>query len=409
MSSPLTTPNLQRLEEMLAEERARPAEFNLFEQLNLWWQEDIHSRILTWLLNPTGNHGVGDYFLTNFLAQLDLPDSIGKASDWSKSESQREWYCVVDGGGGWLDILLTNDDAKFACAIENKIFSPEGGRQLTHYRKAVEAAYPAPDFTKRYVFLPPHGMESQWEDEREHWKPMNYTSILQLVEQAIEDKRAAMNKDVRSFLRQYVATLRRNIVPNNNELQQLARQIYLEHREAIELIYQHKPDYRAEFKRIIKECMAGYDGWQLDGEDASYVRFHPVSWNELGEMWTGTGWPSKALVLCQFYCTDSNVHFYFTLSPGEYETIRDIVIESVRQSPATFNRAGVPTSASWMSVHVQEHILHDADLNNWDDEDAVGPVRLRNWIDNLVDQQFPAINEVIVNCLREYEAETQGQ
>ena len=190
--------DLQRLEQMLAEAKAQPAEFDLFEVLNLWWQEDVHSRVLTWLLDPNNSHGVGEYFLKTFLAHLDLPDCIRKTTDWSKSESQREWYCVVDGSGGWLDILVTNVGAKFACAIENKIFSPEGGRQLTHYRKALEAEYP--NFTRRYVFLSPKGMESQWADEREHWKPMNYTTILQLVEQTIDNKRAAMSKDARSFL-----------------------------------------------------------------------------------------------------------------------------------------------------------------------------------------------------------------
>ena len=139
-------PDLQLLEEMLAEAKAQPTQFDLFDLLNLWWQEDIHSRVLTWLLGPDNSHCIGDYFLKNFLAQLDLPDCIGKASDWSKSESQREWYCVVDGGGGWLDILVTNENAKFACAIENKIISPEGGRQLTHYRKALESEYPRSRF-----------------------------------------------------------------------------------------------------------------------------------------------------------------------------------------------------------------------------------------------------------------------
>ena len=121
--------------------------------------------VLTWLLDPNNSHGVGEYFLKTFLAHLDLPDCIGKTTDWSKSESQREWYCVVDGSSGWLDILVTNAGAKFACAIENKIFSPEGGRQLTHYRKALEALYPDLDQTLR-VSYQPSGMESQWEDEQ---------------------------------------------------------------------------------------------------------------------------------------------------------------------------------------------------------------------------------------------------
>ena len=49
---------------------------DLFELLNLWWQEDIHSRMLTWLLDPNANHGLGDYFLTNFLLH-----STGRAAD----------------------------------------------------------------------------------------------------------------------------------------------------------------------------------------------------------------------------------------------------------------------------------------------------------------------------------------
>ena len=64
---------------------------------------------------------------------------------------------------------------------------------------------------------------------------MRYTTILQLVEQTIDDKRAAMSKDARSFLRQYAATLRRNkIVPESTEIAELARKIYLENREAVE-------------------------------------------------------------------------------------------------------------------------------------------------------------------------------
>ena len=52
----------------LLPERAAPEQdFNLFELLNQWWQEDVHSRCLTWLLDPQGSHGAGVYFLENFL------------------------------------------------------------------------------------------------------------------------------------------------------------------------------------------------------------------------------------------------------------------------------------------------------------------------------------------------------
>ena len=104
---------LHRLQEMLTDAKARTPESNLFELLNLWWQEDIHSRMLTWLLNPQESHGLGDHFLKNFLLQAGCPSELCAAIDWSKAEARREWHCVVDGNAGWLDILILNQRAQF--------------------------------------------------------------------------------------------------------------------------------------------------------------------------------------------------------------------------------------------------------------------------------------------------------
>ena len=63
------------------------------------------------------------------------------------------------------------------------------------------------------------------------------------------------------LLSQYSTTLRRKIVPDNNsEISHLARQIYLEHREAIELIYSNRPDWTGEAKQIFKEAVAQQEG-----------------------------------------------------------------------------------------------------------------------------------------------------
>ena len=45
-------PDLERLAEILAASRVQAAQFDLFDVLGLWWQEDVHSRTLTWLLDP---------------------------------------------------------------------------------------------------------------------------------------------------------------------------------------------------------------------------------------------------------------------------------------------------------------------------------------------------------------------
>ncbi len=397
-------PDLARLEGMIEELRS---EFDALDFLGLSKSEEVHSNVLAWLLNPRESHLLGDYYLRNFLTQTgENAEGIGIAADLSATEVQREWFNVVEGQEGYLDILLLNHETQFFCAIENKIFSYEHSEQLTRYRKALERDYP--DFTKRYVFLSPNGVRPYLEEEQKSWIPTNYATVLNLVDQAIESSANSVREDVRAFLKQYSTTLRRKIVPDSNtNIQQLAREIYLKNRDVIELIYQNKPNYASEIKQIFKEAIARQANWRLDKEDTNWVRFRPSCWADSEVMETGTDWlpQSKALILCQFYCTANNAHFYLTLGPGSDRRIREKIIASVNQNPSVFNRTGPTLIDGWMTFHRQEHILDDSDLNDWDDCGAVGPAKLRAWVTNFAENQFPAMNGVIVNCLREYEAE----
>ena len=55
--------DLEHLEDLIAE-------FNIFEVLGVQTRETRHSAFLAWLLDPSGNHGLGDYFLRRFLWQV---------------------------------------------------------------------------------------------------------------------------------------------------------------------------------------------------------------------------------------------------------------------------------------------------------------------------------------------------
>ena len=57
---------------------------------------------------------------------------------------------------------------------------------------------------------------------------------------------------------------------------QLARSLYLEHRKAIDLIVDNKPNWVAESKQWLKEAVARQNEWTLDLEGRAYVRF-PVA------------------------------------------------------------------------------------------------------------------------------------
>ena len=399
--------NLASLGGLLDPREQREQGVDLFELLSLWWQEDIHSRLLTWLLDPNGIHGIGDYFLTNFLLH-----SVGQASDlgtptisedrirdedWSEATSQREWYTVVDGSSGWLDILVVNDRLKTLCAIENKIFSPESGRQLTFYRKALERDYC--NFTRHYVFLSPTGMAPRHPEDQSTWTPVSYDAILELAERTIAEHEDHLHTDVYALLRQYTNTLRRRIVPVPSDVQKLAREIYIANRLAVELAYQHKPDYAAETKQMLMEEVR-QQGWEIDLNYSPYFRFRPTEWDSISALQTGTEFSqTNALLRFEFYVDTRSTRLQLTLFRGADESIRERIVASINQHPELFNRADVVPETGIMFLHVGDNILRESDFDNWDDPTVRD--RIKASVTDFAANQFPAMHEVIVQCLRE--------
>ena len=237
---------------------------------------------------------------------------------------------------------------------------------------------------------------------------------MTVIERMLGDDSVAIATEVCVLLSQYAITLRRKIMPDNNsEINRLARQIYLKHREAIELIYSNRPDWTGEAKQILKEAVAQQEGWAIDREDPSFVRFRSVDWDRFQATRTGIGFmpQSPALLLFQFRFGGHAGLPYLDLglSPGTDETARANLFEAARQNPALFRPTRNELLPGWMILHQEpDYILDDSDRGiGWDD----GPVRAKitAWVADFAANRFPAMNEVIVNCLREHEAEQGGQ
>ena len=135
--------DLLRLDEMLA---ARRYEVDVFDVLKLHGDEQFHSNVLAWLLDPGGSHGLGDHFLQGFLSASGASYAI-PAMDRPSTTVRREKSLELDGGYGRLDIRILNENANFVCAIENKVWAPESGDQLSWYRRAWRAIIMVNRFT----------------------------------------------------------------------------------------------------------------------------------------------------------------------------------------------------------------------------------------------------------------------
>ena len=86
-------------------------------------------------------------------------------------------------------------------------------------------------------------------------------------------------------------------MPGSTEIQRLARSIYLEHSEAIELINQYKPNIVEETKRIVRQAIAQQPGWIEELESSWILRFSSENWGKFDSFRTGTGWGNPSPVL----------------------------------------------------------------------------------------------------------------
>mgnify|MGYP001362130547 CR=1 FL=1 len=143
----VNNPDLERLEALLAE-------FNIFEAVGAVRQELRHSDFLAFLLDPTGNHRLGDAFLKRLLKHVlagvsDTPVNAVEidAADLDSAVVQREWQNI--------DILISDPVNRLVCAIENKIGSAEHSDQLHRYRETVYRHFPATRAI--FIFLTPEG------------------------------------------------------------------------------------------------------------------------------------------------------------------------------------------------------------------------------------------------------------
>ena len=403
--------SLEPLEQLLEEQRA---EFDALDFIgksrwiegqSLWGSEEFHSNVLAWLLDPRESHGYGDRFLRRFLARA-WGKSVDGVGDWSGAEVRREWANQVDGEGGFLDILIVNRAEQALCAIENKVFSSEHSEQLTRYRKALESSYP--NFRRHYVFLTPGSTLPFREEEREHWTSLGYDVVFEILQRMVESRDGLTEENVDAFLRQYAVTLRRNIMPDTN-ISQMARKIYLEHREAMDSIIANRPNWASDGIPVFKEAIEEQEDWTLDYCAGNYVRFRAAEWDRYESMRMGNGWTpnSQALLLFEFVWANSGrPYIQLALSPSnEVKPLRENLFHAARQHPKLFKPKENSMTDGYVILHYpDDYILDKSDMGiGWDDGTTFA--KMKAWVADFAEREFPAMNEVIVNCLREYEVD----
>ena len=202
-------------------------EFNVFDVLKISRNEIRHSNVLGWLLDASGSHMLGDYFLSRVIRSILLNDDLNKY-DKAKISLLDLYSFKIYREQNNIDLLLVSEKEKVVIVIENKVGSSEHSNQLNRYREIVYEKYK--DYYKMFVYLTVLG---EAPSDEENWTILTWQDICEILELILEKK--DVNDSIKLFLEDYKKKLRRDIV-TDQELKDICNRIYEKHKEAINLI-----------------------------------------------------------------------------------------------------------------------------------------------------------------------------
>lgn len=183
----------------------RERSFNLFTIISdLYYRENFHSDLISFLLSPQENHGCGWQFLNIFISMLNKQGRSLNPNDYKDAVVIRE--------EDKIDILIKSESSKKAIVIENKMNNAgDRPRQLPRYYDYVSSNYTI----DAIVYIPLERSKfpdkSDWNDkDKEHidkllivipaYDKCNTNIVSDWLEPSIL---LTDNPDVQSTLRQY--------------------------------------------------------------------------------------------------------------------------------------------------------------------------------------------------------------
>ncbi|MEI4831385.1 PD-(D/E)XK nuclease family protein [Bacillus sp. FJAT-53711] len=212
--------------------------FNPFKILRIDKFEIRHSNIISWLLDPNGNHNLGAFFINKLISKVfvkaENENLIGKY-DFIKLHKQalhdlEVFREVQTTDNKRIDILAVSELQKIVILIENKYKSSESDGQLQNYLKFVHDTYEG--YTIVPIFLSLDGIAPSHSD----YFILDYGDILNILKAYLEINSTYISNSIQDFLYYYLDVLEGELVRDEEDVE-LAMNVYKKHKEAVDFLF----------------------------------------------------------------------------------------------------------------------------------------------------------------------------
>lgn len=325
--------------------QGRTSRFNLFEALGAVHSELKHSNFLGYLLAPNRPHGLGSIPLEWILRRAleTIPSEARPIStldlivgDLDNAVVHRERYAI--------DLLIEIEELKLVVIIENKVRAKAGDGQLARYRERVTIEYPS--WRKLFLFLTPDGAQP---DDEAYW-PLSYSVLAQTLEATAGEPTAV--DATRLIIKHYVDMLRKNIL-DDDHLRGLAARLYERHKEALDFIFESRPQTR-NLVEFIAQRVRSAEGLLVDTDGPSMLRFLPVQWEGAlthksdPKTWSRTG-RGLLFEVKQDTTRSGRLMLSLVIGPGDAAN-RTALYEGAKNKPGLFAGLVKPMGVKWSTI-----------------------------------------------------------
>jgi len=329
---------------------------NIFNILKISKAEIRHSNFLAWLFDPKGNHGLGKIFINKFLRDVFSDDKIKRNQvdadllNYDNVEIRREWKNI--------DLLLIlNDDV---VTIENKIDTEDSYKQLSTYKGRIENVFPDKSH-KHFIYLTPFGNDPKEEAAKDAYVNYSYDKIINNLEKVLDVYGESMNELTKIYIIDYILTIRREIMQNDT-LNNMAKELYNVHKDALDFIFENKPDIYKELYPYFEDELIN-NGLRIGSKNKHYIRFTTVKLDTLLPR-LGNGWKEKEIFLFELaYTWNNDITFDFAISPGN-DSIRKILSEAIEADGFVRNNYG-----DWIIYGVNKWPFNSSEIINKEEKE----------------------------------------
>jgi hypothetical protein len=172
---------------------------NIFYVLGISNKELVASNFIAWLLNPTENHGLKNYFLKEFLKLIDVEVDLGNI----EIEVIREYFYILEGRNNYIDIVIKMRDRvngkMSVIGIENKVDSSEGYKQTERYWNILDQEFGASENSIHCIYLTKSNLPVRLSNE--NFKHIKYVELEKILVSSYEINTSTI---IRDFVRTYI-------------------------------------------------------------------------------------------------------------------------------------------------------------------------------------------------------------